>query len=250
MIPGIGQNNGALDHVFGGGSENGGKLGGLGQIGQLLDPFGLLGGNNAQSENGMSSEEMLGEFQNMLDDFLKDLMAQLSEKMGSNVDTGSGDDQVNIGSEGAQVQGPQQGCQPGPPSGPINIDTGSGNDTVNIGSGDAGKSITDSAHGMETHTDTGSGNDSVNIHAEGNHSVELGSGDDQAYVDFGDGSSGNSATIIGGSGEDSVTLAGSKSDYTSSQEDGYTTYTDRDGNNVQVSNDVENVKFEKGIDIK
>ena len=214
MIPGIGQNNGALDHVFGGGSENGGKLGGLGQIGQLLDPFGLLGGNNAQSENGMSSEEMLGEFQNMLDDFLKDLMAQLSEKMGSNVDTGSGDDQVNIGS------------------------------------GDAGKSITDSAHGMETHTDTGSGNDSVNIHAEGNHSVELGSGDDQAYVDFGDGSSGNSATIIGGSGEDSVTLAGSKSDYTSSQEDGYTTYTDRDGNNVQVSNDVENVKFEKGIDIK
>jgi hypothetical protein len=41
-----------------------------------------------------------------------------------------------------------------------------------------------------------------------------------------------------------VTLAGSESDYTVSHEDGYTIYTDSDGNSISVSSDVERVLFE------
>ena len=97
---------------------------------------------------------------------------------------------------------------------------------------------------QETHTYAGSGDDRVNIFADGNHTVELGSGDDQVYVDFADGSTGNSAEIHGGSGDDTVTLAGSESDYTVSHEDGYTIYTDSDGNAIKVAADVEQVRFE------
>jgi hypothetical protein len=97
----------------------------------------------------------------------------------------------------------------------------------------------------ETHTDAGSGDDKVEITAGGHHTVDLGSGDDEAYVDFGDGDGGNSATINGGSGSDAVTLAGSASDYEVSYRDGYTIYTDQDGNTIRVADDVEQVRFEE-----
>lgn len=97
---------------------------------------------------------------------------------------------------------------------------------------------------METHTFAGSGDDTVNIFAAGNHTVELGSGDDQVYVDFEDGDTGNSATIHGGSGDDTVTLAGSESDYTVSHKDGYAIYTDKDGNAIRIAEDVEQIRFE------
>jgi hypothetical protein len=41
-----------------------------------------------------------------------------------------------------------------------------------------------------------------------------------------------------------VTLAGSESDYSVSYEDGYTVYTDSDGNSISVADDVEQVRFE------
>jgi len=94
----------------------------------------------------------------------------------------------------------------------------------------------------ETHTDAGSGDDEVDIRAGGRHTVDLGSGDDQAYVDFKDGN--NSATIHGGSGDDTVTLAGSRSDYTVRHHHGYSTYTDRDGNATKIAGDVEHIRFE------
>ena len=74
--------------------------------------------------------------------------------------------------------------------------------------------------------------------------MDLGSGDDRVYVDFDDGSTNNSAEIHGGSGDDTVTLAGSESDYSVSYEDGYTVYTDSDGNSISVADDVEQVRFE------
>lgn len=98
---------------------------------------------------------------------------------------------------------------------------------------------------METYTNAGSGDDEVEILTGGNHIVDLGSGDDQAFVDFEDGKSGNSAVITGGSGEDTVTLAGSQEDYTVSYERGYDVYTDQDGNSVRVGDDVEKVLFEE-----
>jgi hypothetical protein len=63
-------------------------------------------------------------------------------------------------------------------------------------------------------------------------------------VDFQDGDTGNSATIHGGSGDDTVTLAGSRSDYSVRHHHGYSTYTDRDGNTIRVAGDVEHVRFE------
>jgi hypothetical protein len=97
----------------------------------------------------------------------------------------------------------------------------------------------------ETHTDAGSGDDRVEIQSPGHHTVDLGSGDDEAFVDIGFGEGGNSAIINGGSGDDVVTLAGSASDYQVSHQDGYTIYTDQDGNTIRVAGDVEQVRFEQ-----
>jgi hypothetical protein len=134
----LGIAGGIAGNVLGnsGGGE-GGMLGGLGEIGsKLLDPMGLLGGNGNQAEGDMSSEQMMEEFKNMLDDFLKELMSQISDTMGTNVDTGSGDDTVNVGesaSGGSEISEPQSGPGAGPGSSPININTGPGDDVVNIG---------------------------------------------------------------------------------------------------------------------
>lgn len=205
------------------------------------------------------------------------------------VDTGSGDDQVYVDSQGP---------------GNYDIDTGSGDDKVVIGrpspdsandnrgvgeeSNDPLQQLRDKYETMldklkemgeesngelqqvlekfenmldefmeelenllgqkkpQTRTDTGSGDDKVDIVTGGDHDVQLGSGDDHAFVDFKDGDSGNNATIHGGSGNDTVTLQGSESDYSVSSEDGYSVYTDKDGNTIQVADDVENVRFENG----
>jgi hypothetical protein len=92
---------------------------------------------------------------------------------------------------------------------------------------------------MESHVNTGSGDDMVEINADGNHDIELGSGDDEVFVNFEEGE----ATIHGGSGDDAVTLSGSESNYTVTQEGEYTVYTDSNGQSVKVANDVETVNF-------
>jgi hypothetical protein len=110
-----------------------------------------------------------------------------------------------------------------------------------------GNATQQAASALETHTNTGSGDDEVKITAGGNHTVELGSGDDQISVDLKDGETGSVIDISGGSGDDTATLSGSESDYTVSHADGYTIYTDADGNTIKVADDVETVKFEEPV---
>jgi hypothetical protein len=86
---------------------------------------------------------------------------------------------------------------------------------------------------------TGSGDDTVEINANGTHDIELGSGDDEVFVNFEEGE----ATIQGGSGDDTVTLSGSESDYTVTEDGEYTIYTDANGQSVRVADDVETVNF-------
>lgn len=98
---------------------------------------------------------------------------------------------------------------------------------------------------LETDIDAGSGDDRVEINTAGHHTVNLGSGDDEAFVSFESGERDNSATVNGGSGNDTVTLAGLASDYEESHQADYTVYTDQDGNSIKVSDDVEQVRFEE-----
>jgi hypothetical protein len=109
--------------------------------------------------------------------------------------------------------------------------------------GEAAQSA-DTAPATDGNIDTGSGDDVVEFNTPGHYDVELGSGDDEAYVNLEDEMGNSSVTIAGGSGDDTVTLAGAESDYTVSQEDGYNVYTDHDGNAIKVADDVENVQFE------
>jgi hypothetical protein len=175
-----------------------------------------------------------------------------------NINTGSGDIDTGSGDNEVIINSPQNGSLN---DGPLNVNTGSGDDYVVYGqsaemlgphskaSVAADKSsiiegdIPVNLFEKEINTNMGSGNDRIRVYAGGNHTVDLGTGDDNAYVKFQDGDSGNNATINGGSGNDKVTLGGSRSDYAVSREEGYNVYTDQDGNTTKVADDVEDVRF-------
>jgi hypothetical protein len=92
---------------------------------------------------------------------------------------------------------------------------------------------------METLVDTGIDDDN-NINDNFYADIDLDSDDNDDDIDAKDGES----AIHGGSGEDAVILAGSRSHYTITQEGEYTVYTDSNGRSVKVANDVKTVEFE------
>jgi hypothetical protein len=105
---------GLMNNISGSGNGGGGLLGGLGDmVGKLMDPLGLLGGNEQQ---GMPEEAK--EMMEMMRDMIKELLAVIKEQngAGSAVDpespctddasavgqmmqiyAGSGDDMVSVG---------------------------------------------------------------------------------------------------------------------------------------------------------
>jgi hypothetical protein len=93
------------------------------------------------------------------------------------------------------------------------------------------------------HVNGGSGDDLLNLFTYGNYVIDMGSGDDELNVDFEEDVKDAKAIVNGGSGDDTVVLAGSEEDYLKTEEEGYTVYTDANGNSISVGEDVEEVLF-------
>lgn len=84
---------------------------------------------------------------------------------------------------------------------------------------------------------------------DGNDSVQTGEGDDQIYMGAGDDSirlgGGGTDLIDGGDGDDKLTLSGSESDWTHSEnEDGSLTWTNLNTGQIVTASNVEHFDFE------